>query len=117
MTLQDAMRKAEAAGNADCPVKIKLVAPPLYVLTTQTLDKVSLILRTILGWNREPYMIIDLIYFFYYVGCCEIPCASPNSQVTASVMHRENANCSNAHVQMLNLIAFMFFDALFNIEL
>ncbi|KAF9674573.1 hypothetical protein SADUNF_Sadunf10G0141100 [Salix dunnii] len=35
----DAMRKAEAAGNADCPVKIKLVAPPLYVLTTQTLDK------------------------------------------------------------------------------
>ena len=35
------MRKAEAAGNNDCPVKIKLVAPPLYVLTTQTLDKVS----------------------------------------------------------------------------
>lgn len=34
------MRKAEAAGNNDCPVKIKLVAPPLYVLTTQTLDKV-----------------------------------------------------------------------------
>lgn len=37
---QDAMRKAEAAGNKDCPVKVKLVAPPLYVLTTQTLDKV-----------------------------------------------------------------------------
>ncbi|KAH0887158.1 hypothetical protein HID58_063254 [Brassica napus] len=35
----EAMRKAEAAGNDDCPVKIKLVAPPLYVLTTQTLDK------------------------------------------------------------------------------
>ncbi|KAF6164859.1 hypothetical protein GIB67_017062 [Kingdonia uniflora] len=35
----EAMRKAEAAGNSDCPVKIKLVAPPLYVLTTQTLDK------------------------------------------------------------------------------
>lgn len=34
------MRKAEATGNDDCPVKIKLVAPPLYVLTTQTLDKV-----------------------------------------------------------------------------
>ena len=34
------MKKAEAAGNADCPVKIKLVAPPLHVLTTQTLDKV-----------------------------------------------------------------------------
>lgn len=37
--IKDAMRKAEAAGNNDCPVKIKLVAPPLYVLTTQTLDK------------------------------------------------------------------------------
>ena len=36
------MHKAEAAGNDACPVKIKLVAPPLYVLTTQTLDKVSL---------------------------------------------------------------------------
>ncbi|KAF9594024.1 hypothetical protein IFM89_026876 [Coptis chinensis] len=37
--IKEAMRKAEAAGNSDCPVKIKLVAPPLYVLTTQTLDK------------------------------------------------------------------------------
>ncbi|KAE9608062.1 hypothetical protein Lal_00003489 [Lupinus albus] len=37
--IKEAMRKAEAAGNNDCPVKIKLVAPPLYVLTTQTLDK------------------------------------------------------------------------------
>ncbi len=35
------MRRAEAAGAQECPVKIKLVAPPLYVLTTQTLDKVS----------------------------------------------------------------------------
>uniref|UniRef100_A0A1D1XQK6 Eukaryotic translation initiation factor 2 subunit alpha n=2 Tax=Magnoliopsida TaxID=3398 RepID=A0A1D1XQK6_9ARAE len=37
--IKEAMRKAEAAGNDNCPVKIKLVAPPLYVLTTQTLDK------------------------------------------------------------------------------
>ncbi|RZB50323.1 Multiple inositol polyphosphate phosphatase 1 isoform E [Glycine soja] len=37
--IKEAMRKAEAVGNDDCPVKIKLVAPPLYVLTTQTLDK------------------------------------------------------------------------------
>ncbi|XP_020097198.1 eukaryotic translation initiation factor 2 subunit alpha homolog isoform X5 [Ananas comosus] len=37
--IKEAMRKAEAAGSDDCPVKIKLVAPPLYVLTTQTLDK------------------------------------------------------------------------------
>jgi translation initiation factor 2 subunit 1 len=41
------MRKAEAAGNDDCPVKIKLVAPPLYVLTTQTLDKVCENPRTV----------------------------------------------------------------------
>ncbi|KAL8114231.1 hypothetical protein AgCh_021185 [Apium graveolens] len=34
-----AMRKAEAAGSTECPVKIKLVAPPSYVLITQTLDK------------------------------------------------------------------------------
>ncbi|KAH7658287.1 translation initiation factor 2 subunit 1 protein [Dioscorea alata] len=37
--IKEAMKKAEATGNEDCPVKIKLVAPPLYVLTTQTLDK------------------------------------------------------------------------------
>ncbi|KAF7816510.1 eukaryotic translation initiation factor 2 subunit alpha-like protein [Senna tora] len=37
--IKEAMRRAEAAGNNDCPVKFKLVAPPLYVLTTQTLDK------------------------------------------------------------------------------
>ncbi|KAH6837363.1 Eukaryotic translation initiation factor 2 subunit 1 [Perilla frutescens var. hirtella] len=37
--IKEAMYKAEAAGNDDCPVKIKLVAPPVYVLTTQTLDK------------------------------------------------------------------------------
>lgn len=36
---QDAMRTAEGAGSEDCPVKMKLLAPPLYVLTTQTLDK------------------------------------------------------------------------------
>jgi translation initiation factor 2 subunit 1 len=39
--IKDAMRRAEEAGTQECPVKIKLVAPPLYVLTTQTLEKVS----------------------------------------------------------------------------
>jgi translation initiation factor 2 subunit 1 len=29
----------QEASTEDCPVKMKLVAPPLYVLTTQTLDK------------------------------------------------------------------------------
>lgn len=37
--IKSAMRAAEAAGTEECPVKMKLVAPPLYVLTTQTLDK------------------------------------------------------------------------------
>ncbi len=32
---------AEAVSTEECPVKMKLVAPPLYVLTTQTLDKVK----------------------------------------------------------------------------
>ncbi|KAJ9537062.1 hypothetical protein OSB04_029795 [Centaurea solstitialis] len=37
--IKEAMRRAEAVGTKDCPVKIKLVAPPSYVLNTQTLDK------------------------------------------------------------------------------
>ncbi|PRQ43427.1 putative translation initiation factor 2, alpha subunit, nucleic acid-binding protein [Rosa chinensis] len=37
--IKDALRKAEAAGNDECPVKVKLIAPPRYVVTTQTLDK------------------------------------------------------------------------------
>ncbi|KAA6424865.1 MAG: eukaryotic translation initiation factor 2 subunit alpha-like [Trebouxia sp. A1-2] len=37
--IQDAMRAAGRSGTEDCPVQMKLVAPPLYVLTTQTLDK------------------------------------------------------------------------------
>lgn len=36
---QEAMRTAQTASTDDCPVKVKLVAPPLYVLTTSTLDK------------------------------------------------------------------------------
>ncbi|KAA8519870.1 hypothetical protein F0562_014040 [Nyssa sinensis] len=37
--LQEAMQKAEAAGDKERPVKIKLVAPPSYGLNTRTLDK------------------------------------------------------------------------------
>jgi translation initiation factor 2 subunit 1 len=33
------MRKAEAVSTEETEVKMKLVAPPLYVVTTQTLDK------------------------------------------------------------------------------
>ncbi|PIA47672.1 hypothetical protein AQUCO_01400348v1 [Aquilegia coerulea] len=38
--IKEAIRKAEAASNKDCPVKVQLVAAPLYVFTTtHTLDK------------------------------------------------------------------------------
>ena len=37
--IQAAMRAAQALSRDDCVVKMKLVAPPLYVLTTQTLEK------------------------------------------------------------------------------
>lgn len=33
------MREAEAVSTEETDVKMKLVAPPLYVVTTQTLDK------------------------------------------------------------------------------
>ncbi|KVH91989.1 Nucleic acid-binding, OB-fold [Cynara cardunculus var. scolymus] len=54
--IKDAMRKAEAAGNQDCPVKIKLVAPPSYVLITQTLDKeqgISVLTKAIAACTEE----------------------------------------------------------------
>lgn len=37
--IKEAMRAAQAAGTTACPVSMKLVAAPRYVLTTQTLDK------------------------------------------------------------------------------
>ena len=37
--IKDAMRAAQALSHDDCIVKMKLVAPPLYVLTTSTLEK------------------------------------------------------------------------------
>lgn len=37
--VQEAMRTAEKLSTDDIEVKMKLVAPPLYVLTTQTLEK------------------------------------------------------------------------------
>lgn len=54
--IKEAMRKAEAAGTDECPVKIKLVAPPLYVLTTQTLDKeqgISTLSKAIVACTEE----------------------------------------------------------------
>ena len=37
--VKDALREAEAKNTKDTQVKVKLVSPPLYVLTGQTLDK------------------------------------------------------------------------------
>ncbi|KAF3908234.1 hypothetical protein AA313_de0203981 [Arthrobotrys entomopaga] len=39
--IKDALRAAEAKHTADTPVKVKLVSPPLYVLTSQCLSKES----------------------------------------------------------------------------
>lgn len=37
--IKNALRVAEARSTADTKVKVRLVSPPLYVLTSQTLDK------------------------------------------------------------------------------
>ena len=76
--LQEAMRKAEAAGNKQCPVKIKLVAPPLYVLNTQTLDKVirnfcinspltysDIIVSHICNIQSHVTTVLYLVYLFF----------------------------------------------------
>lgn len=37
--IKAALTEGEEKGNNDCPVKIKLIAPPMYVMTCMTLDK------------------------------------------------------------------------------
>jgi translation initiation factor 2 subunit 1 len=37
--IKDALTQGENAGHADAPVHIKLIAPPMYVMTCMTLDK------------------------------------------------------------------------------
>lgn len=37
--IKEALLAGEAASTADAPMKIKLIAPPMYVLTSTTLDK------------------------------------------------------------------------------
>mmetsp|Transcript_2980 Transcript_2980/g.9696 ORF Transcript_2980/g.9696 Transcript_2980/m.9696 type:complete len:304 (+) Transcript_2980:65-976(+) len=39
--IKDAMRAAESSSTKECKVKVSLIASPLYVVTTQTLDKES----------------------------------------------------------------------------
>ncbi|KAG9146535.1 hypothetical protein Leryth_020430 [Lithospermum erythrorhizon] len=54
--IKEAMRKAQAVGNDDCPVKMVLVGSPLYVLNTQTLDKeqgISVLNKAIVACTEE----------------------------------------------------------------
>ncbi len=37
--IRDALLAGESKGTADAPVRIKLIAPPMYVMTSMTLDK------------------------------------------------------------------------------
>lgn len=69
LNLQEAMRKAEAAGNDDCPVKIKLVAPPAYVLNTQTLDKVTTVCMFLVQQLEKllSYSFGHICYLFVFI--------------------------------------------------
>lgn len=53
-----ALKAGEAAGSAECPIKIKLVAPPLYVVTTASLQKKTGIeaLKTALSVVKEEIL-------------------------------------------------------------
>ena len=37
--IKAALTEGEAKGTSEAPVKIKLIAPPMYVMTCMTLDK------------------------------------------------------------------------------
>ncbi|EQC30614.1 translation initiation factor 2 subunit 1 [Saprolegnia diclina VS20] len=39
--IREALQEAQHVGTEDVPVKVKLIAPPMYVMTTNTLDKVK----------------------------------------------------------------------------
>lgn len=58
------MQKAESVVTKECPVKMKLVAPPAYVLTTQTLDKVFKKYLSICSFRsvRSPTYVYGLFY-------------------------------------------------------
>ena len=48
------MRAAEKKSTEECPVKMKLVAPPLYVLTTNVSHTFSLCIKVALPCLTEP---------------------------------------------------------------
>ncbi len=64
---QDAMRAAEKMSTEDCPVKMKLVAPPLYVLTTNVRPPVLLVSLEIHphwdAWHSKTYRCVHLLVF------------------------------------------------------
>lgn len=37
--IKEALAEGERCGTGETPIKIKLIAPPMYVMTTMTLDK------------------------------------------------------------------------------
>lgn len=37
--IKEALHAGEAKGSVDVPIKVKLIAPPWYVMTTMTIDK------------------------------------------------------------------------------
>jgi translation initiation factor 2 subunit 1 len=74
--IRDAMRAAEALGNEECPVRMKLVAPPLYVLTTATLDKAKGVEVRLYG--------LQLCFQKGCCGCCA--CVALHMTVRANVL-------------------------------
>ena len=56
------MRAAEATSTEECPVKIKLVAPPLYVLTTnvRSFQPLQPCYRTVVFWHWVENFLIWL---------------------------------------------------------
>jgi translation initiation factor 2 subunit 1 len=51
--IKKALRSGEKQSTEAVPIKAKLVAPPLYVLTTNATDKVRYF-----GFNAQKYMLI-----------------------------------------------------------
>jgi translation initiation factor 2 subunit 1 len=39
--IRSALKAAQGVGTEEIPVKVKLIAPPMYVMTTNTLDKIK----------------------------------------------------------------------------
>lgn len=65
----DAIKKALRAGEKESseavPIKAKLVAPPLYVLSTNATDKVGLFL---FSPSTSPFFVIRLTYILQYAA-------------------------------------------------